>query len=70
MRLLVRINFTESLDHLIANSEGSVNQLKSRRLNKIKRELNGNAINVVIDETGERKKGNQFGKEKWSELLR
>jgi SRSO17 transposase len=31
--------------------------LKSRRLNKLKRALKGKAITVVIDETGDRKKG-------------
>ena len=31
--------------------------MKSRRLNKIKQALKGNAITVVIDETGDRKKG-------------
>lgn len=55
---VVSINSAQSLHHFIANSEWSVNRLKSRRLNKIKRELNGNAITVVIDETGDRKKGN------------
>jgi len=34
----------------------SVEQLRSRRLNKIKKALKGNAITVVIDETGDRKK--------------
>ena len=46
-----------SLDHFIANSDWSVNKLKSRRLNKIKRVLEGKVITVVIDETGDRKKG-------------
>jgi SRSO17 transposase len=54
---VVSINSAQSLHHFIANSEWSVHKLKSRRLNKIKRELNGNAITVVIDETGDRKKG-------------
>ncbi len=51
------INSAQSLHHFLANSDWSVNQLKQRRLNKIKKTLNGNAITVVIDETGDRKKG-------------
>ena len=57
MRSLVSINSAQSLHHFIANSDWSVNELKIRRLNKIKRVLNGNAITLVIDETGDRKKG-------------
>ena len=34
-----------------------MSELKTRRLNKIKQALKGNAITVVIDETGDRKKG-------------
>jgi SRSO17 transposase len=47
----------QSLHHFIANSDWSVSELKSRRLNKIKRALGGKAITVVIDETHDRKKG-------------
>jgi SRSO17 transposase len=54
---VVSINSAQSLHHFIANSDWSVNELKSRRLKKIKKALNGNAITVVIDETGDRKKG-------------
>jgi SRSO17 transposase len=54
---VVSINSAQSLHHFIANSEWSVNELKIQRLNKIKRVLKGNAITVVIDETGDRKKG-------------
>lgn len=54
---IVSINSAQSLHHFIANSDWSVNELKIRRLNKIKRALNGNAITLVIDETGDRKKG-------------
>lgn len=54
---MVSINSPQSLHHFIANSEESVSELKSRRLAKIKKALNGNAITVVIDETGDRKKG-------------
>ncbi|MDM9585713.1 IS701 family transposase [Nostoc sp. GT001] len=54
---VVSINSAQSLHHFIANSNWSINELKIRRLNQIKRALNGNAITVVIDETGDRKKG-------------
>jgi SRSO17 transposase len=54
---VVSINSAQSLHHFIANSDWSVSELKSRRLAKIKQVLNGNAITIVIDETGDRKKG-------------
>lgn len=54
---VVSINSAQSLHHFIANSDWSVRELKNRRLNKIKQALKGNAITVVIDETGDRKKG-------------
>jgi SRSO17 transposase len=54
---VVSIKSAQSLHHFIANSHWSVERLKSRRLNKIKSVLGGNAITVVIDETGDRKKG-------------
>jgi len=54
---VVSVNSAQSLHHFIANSDWSVEQLRSRRLNKIKKALQGNAITVVIDETGDRKKG-------------
>jgi SRSO17 transposase len=53
----VGINSAQSLHHFLANSDWSVNQLKSRRLNKLNKALDGNAITVVIDEAGDRKKG-------------
>jgi SRSO17 transposase len=54
---VVSINSAQSLHHFIANSDWSVEQLRSRRLAKIKKALQGDAITVVIDETGDRKKG-------------
>jgi len=54
---VVSINSAQSLHHFIAYSEWSVEKLRSRRLGKIKKALHGNAITVVIDETGDRKKG-------------
>jgi len=54
---VVSINSAQSLHHFIAKSDWSTEQLRSRRLAKIKKALQGKAITVVIDETGERKKG-------------
>jgi SRSO17 transposase len=54
---VVSINSAQSLHHFLANSDWSVDKLKQRRLNKLKKALDGNAITVVIDETGDRKKG-------------
>ena len=54
---VVSINSAQSLHHFLANSDWSVDELKQRRLNKLKKALNGQAITVVIDETGDRKKG-------------
>jgi SRSO17 transposase len=54
---VVSINSAQSLHHFLANSDWSVDKLKSRRLKKLKKALDGNAITVVIDETGDRKKG-------------
>lgn len=47
----------QSLHHFIANSPWSVNELKEKRLRRLLKALNGQAIKVVIDETGDRKKG-------------
>jgi SRSO17 transposase len=54
---VVSLNSAQSLHHFIANSNWSTNELKIRRLNQIKNALKGNAITVVVDETGDRKKG-------------
>ncbi len=54
---VVSINSAQSLHHFLANSDWSVNKLKLRRLNKLKKQLDGRAITLVIDETGDRKKG-------------
>lgn len=54
---VVSLNSAQSLHHFLVNSEWSVEKLRSRRLEKIKRVLDGKAITVVIDETGDRKKG-------------
>jgi SRSO17 transposase len=54
---IVSINSAQSLHHFIANSDWSAKELKIRRLNKVKEILDGKAITLVIDETGDRKKG-------------
>jgi len=53
----VSINSAQSLHHFLANSDWSVEQLKLIRLNHLKKALDGKPITVVIDETGDRKKG-------------
>src|SRR4028118_1724951 len=45
---VVSINSAQSLHHFLANSDWSVKKLKNRRLNKLKRALNGQALTVVI----------------------
>lgn len=54
---VVAIKSAQSLHHFIAKSPWSVSKLKERRLSKILKELNGKTITLVIDETGDRKKG-------------
>jgi SRSO17 transposase len=54
---IVGINSAQSLHHFMANSDWSAKELKARRLNKIKKMLSGRAITLIIDETGDRKKG-------------
>ena len=41
---VVSINSAQSLHHFLANSDWSVNKLKQRRLNKLKKQLDGRAI--------------------------
>jgi len=54
---VVPIKSAESLHHFIAKSPCSVTELKEKRLTKILKELKGKVITIVIDETGEIKKG-------------
>ena len=54
---VVSINSAQSLHHFLANSDWSFNQLKKRILNKLKKQLDRRAITLVINETGNRKKG-------------
>ena len=48
---------SQSLHHFLAVSPWSVEELRNRRLGTILKALNSRAIQVVIDETGDRKKG-------------
>jgi SRSO17 transposase len=48
------------LHHFIAKSPWSVTDLNEKRLRKILKELKGKAITIVIDETGDRKKGKRL----------
>ena len=54
---IVSISSPQSLHHFIANSPWSVEELKERRLALTLKALNEQKIIVVIDETGDRKKG-------------
>ena len=51
------INSAQSLHHFIAKSPWSVTEIRNRRLSKILSALKDKSIPVVIDETGDRKKG-------------
>jgi SRSO17 transposase len=54
---VVGISSSQSLHHFIANSPWSVKDLKQKRLELTIKALNREKIIVVIDETGDRKKG-------------
>ena len=54
---IVGISSPQSLHHFIANSPWSVEELKTRRLTSTLKALKNEKIIVVIDETGDRKKG-------------
>lgn len=54
---VVGINSPQSLHHFIAYSPWSVEELKKTRLALTLESLKGKAITVIIDETGDRKKG-------------
>lgn len=56
---VVGINSPQSLHHFIANSPWSVTELRKTRLKKTLEGLKGQKIIVIIDETGDRKKGNK-----------
>ena len=48
---------SQSLHHFLANSPWSAEELRLRRLNLTRETLKGQKITLVIDETGDRKKG-------------
>jgi SRSO17 transposase len=54
---VVGIKSPQSLHHFIANSPWSEVELRNTRLKKTLKALRGNTITLVIDETGDRKKG-------------
>ncbi len=54
---IVGISSPQSLHHFLANSPWRVEELKERRLALTLKALNEQKIVVVIDETGDRKKG-------------
>jgi SRSO17 transposase len=54
---IVGIKSPQSLHHFIANSPWSEVELRNTRLKKTLKALRGKAITLVIDETGDRKKG-------------
>ncbi len=54
---VVGVNSAQSLHHFIAQSPWSVTELRQRRLLLTLKALTGKKITVVIDETGDRKKG-------------
>jgi SRSO17 transposase len=54
---VVGINSAQSLHHFMANAPWSAAELRKRRLRVTKEALQGEPITVIIDETGDRKKG-------------
>ena len=54
---VVGIGSEQSLHHFITESPWQVLDLKSQRLNIILKTLQGREINLIIDETGDKKKG-------------
>ena len=56
---IVGINSPQSLHHFIAYSPWEVAELRLRRLQKTLQALKEEKIIVIIDETGDRKKGNK-----------
>ena len=53
----VSINSAQSLHHFLAVSDWSIEELRQRRIKKLKQALKGKKIAVIINETGDRKKG-------------
>lgn len=53
------ISSAQSLHHFLANSPWSVEELKVKRLTVTLEALKNQKITIVIDETGDRKKGSK-----------
>jgi SRSO17 transposase len=56
---VVGVNSGQALHHFVAKSPWSVEKFRDRRLEKTIAAIKGKAIKVIIDETGDRKKGNK-----------
>ncbi len=56
---VVGVYSAQSLHHFISKSPWSTTELRTRRLSIILEALKGRSITVIIDETGDRKKGNK-----------
>lgn len=56
---VVGISSAQSLHHFLANSPWSVEELKAKRLTVTLEALKNQKITVIIDETGDRKKGSK-----------
>lgn len=54
---VVGLESAEGLDHFLTESPWSIEEVKIRRLKLILKTLNGEEIIVIIDETGDKKKG-------------
>ena len=54
---VVGVSSPQSLHHFLANSPWSVEELRTRRLNLTHKALKERPITLIIDETGDRKKG-------------
>lgn len=59
MAKIVGISSAQSLHHFLANSPWSVAELKERRLDLTLKAFKEQKITVIIDETGDRKKGKE-----------
>ena len=56
---VVGVNSAQALHHFLAKSPWSVGKFRDIRLEKTLAAVKGKAIKVIIDETGDRKKGNK-----------
>ncbi|AFZ22638.1 hypothetical protein Cylst_0266 [Cylindrospermum stagnale PCC 7417] len=54
---VVRLENAQSLHHFLANSPWAVNKLRDQRLELLSKGLNSRSFILIIDETGDKKKG-------------